>query len=608
MLIKEVSSNRCRPICLAVGILVLAFQAALTAGAAETPIEQVGRWPAFFNGRLTTWDAVARIFLQRFSGRDTYVAADAQPQAAVEWLLDEAAGGERLGGHPILLIDDPQLQQLFGLEPRPAPGPLQNRYAVEELVPKIAEFDREQQRIREQAGAEPSDYERAVTDLAGRLMGYMTFRQSLEEITSRDSAELRETIPRVESLGDANVPALVPPEGAGGAWTCLARASLENAIIEVVQPEDRRSNPAVGKLAEVFRGHREQDADGLAAAVAGYAGYLKENLSAKPAFDFAVPAGWREQGVSVVNQEVDFSDTLARGATVAAFTLDSGTAWCSVRVNYFAGETASAERIVNHWRIESLRAPLAPDALQRGLTPVRVAGCDGVSTDIVTPDGLSQHPARTLATIFKREGDTWVISLHGTPALVEENREKYGQFLESLRLGTPSEVKAWFALREGEPNAGLADGSMMLALVSDAPRTWLFAFGSRGELPQAARDNFLKFVEAFPLPGADIALGSAPSTDWVPPAGWTANPDADSFASYWLEADGQVAFVTVHPLADFTEASVLPLVNEWRSALSLPLVAEADVEQHATRGKAGTRDVRWLEIGSHEPPPAPDPK
>jgi ABC-type transport system involved in cytochrome c biogenesis permease subunit len=84
--------------------------------------------PVIDGGRLKPIDTFARVRLMVISRRQTYVDEHDQRQPAVRWLLNILAEG--LGDFDnVLLVPDKEVQEWFGLPPRPA-----GRFAVREVL------------------------------------------------------------------------------------------------------------------------------------------------------------------------------------------------------------------------------------------------------------------------------------------------------------------------------------------------------------------------------------------------------------------------------------------------------------------------------------------
>jgi hypothetical protein len=579
------------------GLICLSAQAAPPADAA---LEQFGKLPVRFNGRIITFDAAARHLLRGLSGRDTYFDEDLREHSAVDWLLDVAARRDADFQSRVLLIEDPKLLELCRIEPRQGPPSVRNRYGIDELLPAISDLEGQQQRLGALPKDEWTDFDRAAADLIRRLADYIALRQSFDAPRNREIDELRDCMQRADRIGNEVFPAVVPPKSSSNQWTSYAYAAVEKAVIEASQSEDFKPNPAAARLSEIFAAHHERDDPRFAKAVTAYADYVKQKSVSQAPFDFIVPEGWKELGVSIANRAAYYSDALTLGAAVALFSIDEGTNSCTLRVNYLPGESAPVQHFVNNWRLSMGLAPLAGDELQPTFKSVRVDTVDGWYAEILGSETLPGGRQRLLATILKRKGDTLVVSLSGDAGLVEKNRDKYRSFVESLKLAGVDELIAWFDIRDGDSIADLSNLRTLIAIRPDRPRTWIFDFTGSGEFSQEARDEFLKFVDAFPA--ADAQGMTFEQLNWKPPEAWQAEQAEDgAFAAFWLGSGEQRSLLNVLALSDFRATSESALINQRRMDLHRSPLTEDELKRHVMTVKLKDRNARLAEIILKEP-------
>jgi hypothetical protein len=564
------------------------FAASPVAAAADDAVTQFGKLPARYNGRITTIQSAAASMLKRISGRSTYFDADGGEHSAVEWLLGEATRDENTIGPRILQIENAELLALLKLEARPAAGVNRHRYAFDELTPSFPALEAAGANA---AKAPDSEFSDALADLFNRLRDQIALRRSFET-PGKTIEELQEALSRMRQLDSSILPLVVPPADAASAWHCWWRGALDDFIAGVVKDAGRKPIPAVPYWREILDARRARDDDRFGKAIAAYVTHLNENPPRPAALDFVPPAGWQELGVSVKNSASYKSDTLAAGAPVAVFLTRDDARTCFPHVIYFPTSTASVERIVNEWRIGANRAPLADDELRKTLTPSRVGSFDALTVDIADAENSPQSPRRVLATIIRRENDAFVITCDGSPEAIETERAHYTAFIESLKLGSPDEAKAWFNLGDADPR-NLAGTSFLVITAKRGNAVWQFRVSGLGPVPETARAACMKFIAEFPAPrflkGGDRAA-------WAPPAGWKAVPDSDEPA-FQLGEGQETRFLMAQPLADYTAASELPLFNHWRGFLGLPAWNAAEAaEQVKTEQLADDTTARVVEF------------
>ena len=91
-------------------------------------VARFGRLPLRFNGRVVTFDDLARHALREVSGRTFYFGEDGQKQPAIRWLLDIISDDDAAAQSKVFLVADDQLIEAAGLpRRRPRSASLQRR-------------------------------------------------------------------------------------------------------------------------------------------------------------------------------------------------------------------------------------------------------------------------------------------------------------------------------------------------------------------------------------------------------------------------------------------------------------------------------------------------
>ncbi len=545
--------------------------------------------PVRFNGRLTTIETAAAVFLRRISGRETFFDDRERAHSAAEWYLREAGGGPELRDVRIVKIDHPELSALLKLEPRPAPGPNQHRYAFDELVPAFAALAAAEQKVGDMPA---SEFTEALGRLGSSLRAYGSIRLSFREPAGSDVEQLQQAIADVQQLDSLDIPLVVPPKDDAGDWTSWGRGVLENAIIDVLKDAARAPNPAVPPLREVFAAYRAGDASRFAAAVDAYAAHLKSHPPRPAAFDFETPRGWHELGVPVVSQGTFYDDTLTSGAEVARFVSNSADGSFDARVMYFPGPTASIERIVNHWRINSSLAPLDDAGVRKSLSSVRLGSLDAASVELSDAAVLAQPPRSLRAVVLRRPQDALVVLAEGSPAAFEAEREHVAKFLRGLTLGAPEAAAGWFGIVPAEPRnpAGL---SLLIVTARIGGEMWMFRASGFGPLTESGRAEILKFVAEFP---ASRFLKGGDRKGWSPPAGWRLMADGGEPAEFQRGEGSEARYLAARPLVGYTATSEAPLVDHWRTFCGLPSWTNDELAANVQSERVGTLDVRYVEL------------
>ena len=156
-----------------IGLAVIAFLAAVIGRGATPaqsprgmPIESISRIPVSASGRTKPLDTFARNELLKISGRQSY-DADGQLRPAIEWLLEVWTKPELAADRRVFRIDHPDVLSLLGIN---APG--RTRFSWKEIEPKLAEVERQAQLANEISRKKQDPFQRQITDLFTKLVGY----------------------------------------------------------------------------------------------------------------------------------------------------------------------------------------------------------------------------------------------------------------------------------------------------------------------------------------------------------------------------------------------------------------------------------------------------
>ena len=81
-------------------------------------LDEFGRLPVVYEGRVKPLDTVARNMLRYLSGKQTYVDKDGKTQPAIKWFLDVAAGDEDSRKDKVFRIENIEVLEMLGLKRR----------------------------------------------------------------------------------------------------------------------------------------------------------------------------------------------------------------------------------------------------------------------------------------------------------------------------------------------------------------------------------------------------------------------------------------------------------------------------------------------------------
>ena len=137
------------------------------------------------------------------------------------------------------------------------------------------------------------------------------------------------------------------------------------------------------------------------------------------------PDGWTEQPLSEMRLgsfKVEGPDATSADVSVVAFPGD-------------AGGLASN---INRWRGQLELPPLEEQQLQQTTQQIEVQDAPVFLVDLQTAEN-STKPSRILGAVLGRSDRTWFVKMTGSPALLENQRQKFFDFVRSFRFDAPDE-------------------------------------------------------------------------------------------------------------------------------------------------------------------------
>ena len=160
-----------------VALCVLAFMGSAIARsfaagdrARGVALEDIERLPVSAGGRTKPLDTFARNTLLRLSGRQTFEVDDAR-RSATEWILelwtDPSAASERR----VFRIDHPDVKSLLAIS-----DTARTRFSWKEMEPKLDEVVRQAELAQQVSRKQQDPFQRAITDLYGKLSEYAEVR------------------------------------------------------------------------------------------------------------------------------------------------------------------------------------------------------------------------------------------------------------------------------------------------------------------------------------------------------------------------------------------------------------------------------------------------
>ncbi|MBV8141849.1 MAG: hypothetical protein JOZ60_07385 [Verrucomicrobia bacterium] len=139
------------------------------------------------------------------------------------------------------------------------------------------------------------------------------------------------------------------------------------------------------------------------------------------------PDGWVEQPLS----EMRLGSFKVEGANNAS---------ADVSVIAFAGEAGGLISNINRWRGQLQLAPLDEDQLSQAIQHTEVDNVPTALVDFRTAEN-SPKPSRILGAVLQAADRTWFVKMTGPPELLETQRQKFSEFVQSFRFTSRTQTE-----------------------------------------------------------------------------------------------------------------------------------------------------------------------
>jgi ABC-type transport system involved in cytochrome c biogenesis permease subunit len=249
----------------------------------EMQIYEFGKLPLAYQGRIKPYDTLARNSLQILSGRQEVIGEAKkgwlarlfkrkEKTPAIRWLLDVISGAEAANDHRIFRIENLDLLNTLGLDPREGSF----RYSYNEIHGKEGELTRQIQLAEDTPEQDRSLFQNKVLQLRDQHNFYMllalSFRSPPLSMEREKIAESwRQAEGLVASLRSAGAPHAVPPAAAGTEWMPLMQAELEALRNRVT---NQPVNPATVALSTMLGAYARGDVTTFNKQLADYRAQL----------------------------------------------------------------------------------------------------------------------------------------------------------------------------------------------------------------------------------------------------------------------------------------------------------------------------------------------
>ena len=139
------------------------------------------------------------------------------------------------------------------------------------------------------------------------------------------------------------------------------------------------------------------------------------------------PDGWSDQPLSEMR--------------LGSFKVDGPNASSAdVSVIAFPGEAGGLISNINRWRGQLQLAPLDEDQLGQIIRRIEVDNVPTYLVDFQTAENASK-PSRIVGAVLQTADRTWFVKMTGPPELIENQRQKFLDFVNSFRFTSPSEAE-----------------------------------------------------------------------------------------------------------------------------------------------------------------------
>jgi ABC-type transport system involved in cytochrome c biogenesis permease subunit len=245
----------------------------------QMQLDEFGRLPVVYEGRVKPLDTVARNVLRTVSDRQSFRDDAGQTQPAIRWLLDAIVSPETAFKHKVFRIDHPEVQELLGLKRRDG-----LRYAPDEFWDRIGELERQAEQASHTDPGGLTVYQKQVTELVKNLRLFLTLNSSFKVPPIRMEKEhfhedWTAALEHLRTLQRMQPPLVIPPTSDDSQWESFAAAVIKNIQAEAT---DKKPNPATVSMATLLYAYRKNDAKMFNEALAEY----ERSLSERPPADY----------------------------------------------------------------------------------------------------------------------------------------------------------------------------------------------------------------------------------------------------------------------------------------------------------------------------------
>ena len=247
----------------------------------QIQLDEFGRLPLVYEGRVKPYDTLARNMLRQISDYQTFTDESGDEvvkrQPAIKWLADVASGSPDVFKHKVFRITNLEVLQTLGLKRREG-----YRYAIDEFRDKIEDFERQAELATTTQQEDPRKltiYQKKILELDKKIRLLTLLMRSFEQPQLRPDKDhlmedLSAAIQRHSALAQMQPPLVIPPDASDGAWEPYSVAytkAFANANVLGKAP-----NPGAVAMASMLAAYHNDDAQEFNSELATYEAWLGE--------------------------------------------------------------------------------------------------------------------------------------------------------------------------------------------------------------------------------------------------------------------------------------------------------------------------------------------
>ncbi len=236
--------------------------------AGEMRIQDFGKLPVVFQGRVKPYDTLARNSLIVISDKQSFRDDDGKKRPAIEWLVDVVCNTKASYEHKVFRIPNLNVLSVLGLERRKG-----FRYSFNEFQGRIRALEEQARQVQAIPPDERDAYGAAVFETLGRIQYFNRLVDShLIPPVRKESAkeDIQRIIAYYDELRRSPLPHAIPPYGNETEW----RPYLESALIAFAADEP---HPALAPFTRILVAGQKGDIAAFNGALDDYNEWLAAN-------------------------------------------------------------------------------------------------------------------------------------------------------------------------------------------------------------------------------------------------------------------------------------------------------------------------------------------